>query len=80
MDPSIIAATTLDVYQTVQEYYELGSRQELSESEADRIEWILIQASNDPILDFWLSEMDYCLGHRLEAMRRMNDLKQQTVF
>lgn len=67
MTEQIISATTT-ILKTVLEYGELASRAELSEAELDWMEYILIQASNDPILDFWIGEIDYCLGCRLNLM------------
>ncbi|HEY9662580.1 MAG TPA: hypothetical protein V6C65_29350 [Allocoleopsis sp.] len=67
MTEQIISATTT-ILKTVLEYGELASRAELSEAELDRMEYILIQASNDPVLDFWIGEIDYCLGYRLNLM------------
>lgn len=64
----ITSATTKDILKTVLEYGELASRVELSEAELDRMEYILIQASNDPILDFWIGEIDYCIGNRLNLI------------
>jgi hypothetical protein len=49
----------------VLEYGELSTREHLLEDEADRMAEILLLATNDPLLDFWLSEIDYCLGHHL---------------
>jgi len=62
------AATYQTMIRTVQEYTELALLPELSEADADRMYAILVQAGNDPLLSFWLDEMDHCIGHRLSLM------------
>jgi hypothetical protein len=59
------ALETSYITKLVLEYGELSAREHLSEEDADRMAEILILATNDPILDFWLSEIDHCLGHHL---------------
>jgi hypothetical protein len=61
----LIAASTSNVIEAALEYGRLALRQNPSEEELDSMQYILIQASNDPILDFWIEQIDYCLGHRL---------------
>ena len=47
------------------EYGKLTLHPNISEHEANRIEEIMALACDDPLLDFWLSEIDHCIGHRL---------------
>jgi prephenate dehydratase len=63
MTEKIISAP--NIIKTALEYSELAALLELSEGQADRMEYILIEASNDPILNFWINEIDHCLGHQL---------------
>jgi len=64
MVEKIISASTI-VLKTALEYSQLASRPDISDDEADRMEYILIEASNDPVLNFWINEIDHCLGHQL---------------
>jgi hypothetical protein len=71
----LLSATSI-IIKTVLEYGALASRPELSEAEADRMDYILIEASNNPLLALWLDQIDYCLGYRLGLM----DETSQTYF
>jgi hypothetical protein len=71
----LLSATSI-IIKTVLEYGALASRPELSETEADRMDYILIEASNNPLLALWLDQIDYCLGYRLGLM----DETSQTYF
>jgi hypothetical protein len=73
----ISASSTI---KTALEYSELASLPELSEAQADRMEFILIEASNDPALSFWVNEIDHCLGHQLGIADREIDLHQYSLL
>jgi hypothetical protein len=60
---------------TALEYSKLASLLELSEEQADRMEYILIEASNDPVLNFWINEIDHSLGHQLGLKDREPDIQ-----
>jgi hypothetical protein len=49
----------------VYEYYNLALLSEVSEAESIRINEILDLATKDNLINFWLSEIDHLLGHRL---------------
>ena len=51
-----------------QEYYRLRVLPTLSNPQADRLGEILAQAAHDRRLDFWLTEIEHSLGHRLELL------------
>jgi N-acyl-D-aspartate/D-glutamate deacylase len=74
-DPATIA--------TAVEYGELASKKQPSESDLDRMEEILTLAIHDGILNFWIDEIDHCLGHRLgllEAEDQAHYENQQSVL
>ncbi|QHG20944.1 MULTISPECIES: hypothetical protein [unclassified Nostoc] len=52
----------------IREYCSLASLSSLSESEAQRIADILEIAQIDQILDFWMTEADYVIGHNLNLI------------
>jgi hypothetical protein len=60
---------------TALKYSELASHPELSEEQADQMEYILIEASNDPVLNFWINEIDHSLGHQLGLKDRELDMQ-----
>jgi hypothetical protein len=64
----LITSSTSATIKTALEYGDLSMRPALSESEVDRVKHILTQASNDPILNFWIDQIDYCLGYQLGLM------------
>jgi len=72
----LIASSTSATIKTALEYGDLSTRPALSDSEVDRVKYILTQASNDPILTFWIDQIDYCLGYRLGLM----DPESQTNY
>lgn len=47
------------------EYYRLECQATLTEAEADRVQTILEEAQEDPMLDFLIDEVDHILGHEL---------------
>jgi hypothetical protein len=57
-----ISRTTLEI---IYEYYELALLSELNEAESIIINEILDLATKDNLINFWLSEIDHLLGHRL---------------
>lgn len=70
----------------LREYYKLECQQTLSEEEADRIEEILDQAQQDPLLDFLIDEVDHVLGHEFRLIdekfiqEQQNKLKPKIEF
>ena len=64
----LIALSTSATFKTALEYGDLSVRQALSEAEVDRVKHILTQASNDPVLNFWIDQIDYCLGCQMGLM------------
>lgn len=64
----LIASSTSSTIKTALEYGDLASRQELVEADVDRMKYILTQASNDPVLNFWIDEIDHCLAHQLDLL------------
>lgn len=61
----------------LQEYYKLECQQTLSEEDADRIEEILDEAQQDPLLDFLIDEVDHVLGHELRLINEKFIQEQQ---
>ncbi len=49
-----------------------------SEIEVDRVKHILTQASNDPVLNFWIDQIDYCLGYQLGLMHPESQASYRT--
>ena len=49
----------------LEEYYRLECRRTRRETEIDRVQEILQEAQDDPVLDFLLDEVDHILGHEL---------------
>lgn len=79
----LISASIPTLINMVLEYGSLASKPELSEEEADRMDELLIYATNDPVFAFWLDEFDHCLGHRLglldEASQKSYQEQQRTL-
>jgi hypothetical protein len=57
--------TRSDTMQFVLKYWKLVSKNNLSDKELDFLDEILIYATEDPILEFWLAEIDHIIAHRL---------------
>lgn len=72
----LIALSTSATIKTALEYGELSMRQSLLEIEVDRVSHILNQASSDPVLNFWIDQIDYCVGCQLGLM----NLESQVDF
>lgn len=68
----LITSSTSATIKTALEYGDLSVRHALSEAEVDRVKHILTQASNDPVLNFWIDQVDYCLGYQLGLMNPEN--------
>jgi hypothetical protein len=64
----LIASSTSSTIKTALEYGDLATRPELVEADVDRMKFILTQASNDPVLNFWIDEIDHCLAHQLDLL------------
>jgi hypothetical protein len=67
-----IPQSTLEI---IREYYKIASLYDLKENESKRINEILEQATRDNLLDFWISEIDHLLGHRLGLL---DDMKRKS--
>jgi hypothetical protein len=75
-----ISQSTLEI---IFEYYKIASLDDLKENESKRINEILEQATRDNLLDFWISEIDHLLGHRLgllDDMRRKSYADQKAML
>lgn len=70
--------STSATLKTALEYGDLSTRPSLLDSEVDRMKHILTQASNDPVLNFWIDQIDYCLGYQLGLLRPENRAEDQT--
>jgi len=67
-----IPQSTLEI---IHEYYKIASLYDLKENESKRMDEILEQATRDNLLDFWISEIDHLLGHRLGLL---DDMKRKS--
>lgn len=80
----LISASIPTLITMVLEYGSLASKPELSDEEAERMDELLIYATNDPVLAFWFDEFDHCLGHRLglldEASQKSYQEQQKTLY
>jgi hypothetical protein len=61
----LLTSSTPALMEIVLEYAELASIQNPSEVQADRLGEILSIASENELLNFWLTEMDHFMGHHL---------------
>ncbi len=75
----VLAFSTPEVLKLAQEYYRLRVLPSLPEQQADRVGKILEQAMYDRGLDFWLTEIEHSLGHRLDLLttERRQDYEDQ---
>jgi hypothetical protein len=53
----------------ISEYCNLTSRVTLTESQAERIEEILLEAQSDMMLEFFLDEADHIVAHQLNLIK-----------
>lgn len=56
------------VLDTVLEYLELAVRPQLSEAEEERLLKILSHATSNGILNFWIEQVDFIVGHQLNLL------------
>jgi hypothetical protein len=71
------------VRKLVKAYYDLSMRPSLSDKEGVQLEKIYSQASQIHLLDFWVTEIDHILGHRLGLLSEDNRVifaKQQDLL
>jgi hypothetical protein len=61
----ILTQSTSEIMALALEYSQLAALPNPSDEESDRLADILGMATNDDILNFWLTEVDHCLGHHL---------------
>jgi hypothetical protein len=62
---NILLNSTPELMNTIREYYQLRSLPNLSEQQEDRVGEILELATTNRVVDFWITEVDHALGHRL---------------
>jgi hypothetical protein len=62
-------------FKIVHEYYELGLLYSLDETQSTRVDEILKQAIDNNLLNFYISEIDHLLGHRLGLLE---DIKRES--
>jgi hypothetical protein len=77
------ARTVSEIVTTFLEYADLSARLSLNDCEAERLEEILIQAVDNPILDFLIIEVDDILLHRqgfLDELSIHRYLDQQALL
>jgi hypothetical protein len=65
---AVLALADPDILNLAQEYYRLRVLPTLGEQQADCLGEIVAQAARDRRLDFWLTEIEHSLGHRLELL------------
>ncbi|MGQ4647026.1 peptidoglycan-binding domain-containing protein [Lyngbya aestuarii] len=76
-DTEVLVQQSLKYKEVIQEYCTLASLSTLTESEADRIEEILLKAQSEPWLDFLIDEADHILAHKLGLMDKQAIKSQQ---
>ncbi|MGD1930972.1 MAG: peptidoglycan-binding protein [Leptolyngbyaceae cyanobacterium] len=59
------------------EYYRLSLCGELSDEDAERLEWIYKEAESDPCLNFFIEEIDYLINHRLDLLNANHHLEYE---
>jgi hypothetical protein len=57
-----------DIMSLIREYYQLRVLPTLSSQQADRLGEILGAASDNGVLDLWITEVDHSLGHNLNLL------------
>lgn len=60
----------------LKEYFRLALLSKLSSSEGQRMSEIIEMTQKDKILEFWLSEADHIIGHKLNLIDE-NECKNQ---
>ncbi|NEP80377.1 MAG: hypothetical protein F6K39_20730 [Okeania sp. SIO3B3] len=60
---------TLSLKKLINEYIKLASLPELNLEQEEKLGEILEQASQNEILSFWISEVDYILGESLGLLK-----------
>jgi hypothetical protein len=61
----VLTLATAEMPDLAREYYQLRMLPTLNDGQIDRLGEILEQAMHDRQLDFWLTEFDHTLGHKL---------------
>ena len=86
--PELFPPPLLTPPDTVREYCRLSVQRHLSDVEVDRLAEILELAESDPLLNFWIHEVDHFLAHELnltdpQSVHRLEDqlarLREQLV-
>lgn len=81
--PAMLALSTPDRFTLAQEYYLLRVLPTLDDQQADRLGELLDQALDDRWLDFWITEIEHSLAHRLALLtadRRQNYEDQRSLL
>jgi predicted MPP superfamily phosphohydrolase len=79
----ILTQSTSEVMAIALEYSQLASSPNPSDEECDRLSDILTMATNNDTLNFWLTEVDHCLGHHLGLLNedhRDSYMDQQSLL
>jgi hypothetical protein len=80
---NILLATTANIWEIAIEYATITLNPNPSESDHDRIDEILAMAYEDPVIDFWITEVDHLLAHYLnflEPKNRERYIDQQAIL
>ena len=67
-NPGNLLQPPLYVMSLIREYYQLRVLPTLSNQQADRLGEILGAASDNGVLDLWITEVDHSLGHKLNLL------------
>lgn len=70
MNKYLLYKLILERLETVSDYYQLVSRDNISDREYDRLLTILEAAENDLLLSALLEQIDYCLLSQQETMNQ----------
>lgn len=73
-------AKSLDLRSKVIEYFTLSLLDVLTEPQAERLEAILDEATQDSLLSFWIDEVDHVVAHKLNLIDSTFIDQQQTAL
>lgn len=61
----LLSQSTPMIIDLVLEYAKLATQASLTDTEADRLDEILEMATENPTLNFWMTELEHLISHRL---------------
>lgn len=64
----LLSQSTAMIIKLVLEYAELAIQPSLTDAEADRLGEILETAAENPTLNFWITELEHLISHRLSLL------------